>query len=175
LALVEEDHPDNLAAALHGAFTIAWLEADGLGDCVRMDVHPDVRPVVFVPDAEVATKKARALLPLAVAFPDASANIARAALLVHSLTTDPGRLMPATEDRLHQQARAKVYPDSVSLVASLRAAGMPAVISGAGPSVLAFGSVEDASVVLDGGEGWRVSQVAISTFGAREVPIPPLP
>jgi homoserine kinase len=175
VALVEEDHPDNLSAALYGGFTVAWLEDDGFGDSVRMEVHPDVRPVVLVPPHDMPTKKARAMLPDSVAFGDAALNVSRAALLVHALTRDPGRLMSATEDRLHQHAREGAYPESVALLSTLRAGGVPAVISGAGPSVLAF--VDDQTeAVLAGAasDAWIVSHVAVSAVGAREVPLPPV-
>jgi len=173
LALTQESHPDNLAAALHGGFTVAWLDGDSVADAVRMDPHADVQPVVLVPPNPLATSHARALLPETVAFSDASANVARAALLVHAMTSDPQRLMSATEDRLHQQRRAAVYPDSVVLVDRLRAAGVPAVISGAGPSVLAFPSPGTAAVVAESaGEGWIVQAVPVAPVGAREVPMP---
>lgn len=175
LALVEEAHPDNLSAALFGGFTVAWLEGDGFADCVRMDVHPAIRPVVLVPSHEVPTKAARAVLPPTVPFADAAANVSRAALLVHALTADPGRLMAATEDRLHQDARAGVYPESIALVRALRAAGVPAVVSGAGPSVLAFTDDQrDAVIRAAAGGACRVSAVEVSAAGAREVPLPPL-
>ena len=118
LALRQESHPDNLAAALHGGFTIAWLEDDGFADVVRMEPHPDVHPVVLVPPTELPTTTARALLPAQVPFADAAHNVSRAALLVHAMTVDPRRLMAATEDRLHQQSRSTAYPDSVALVAA---------------------------------------------------------
>ena len=57
---------------------------------------------------------------------------------MHALTTDPSYLLPATRDRLHQDYRAPAMPDSARLVADLRAAGIAAVISGAGPSVIAL-------------------------------------
>ena len=176
LALQTEKHPDNLSAALHGGFTVAWLESDGFGDVVRMDVHADVRPVVLVPPNEVATVKARAMLPESVPFRDATTNVSRSALLVHALTVDPRRLMTATEDRLHQQARADAYPESLAMVKALRSAGVPAVISGAGPTVLAFVTPEADPLVaaLTAGSAWQVRQVAVSTYGAREVPIPPI-
>lgn len=176
LALAQECHPDNLAAALHGGFTVAWLEGEGFADAVRMEPHADVLPVVLVPPDALSTSQARALLPDSVAFADASANVARAALLVHAMTSDPRRLMTATEDRLHQQRRASAYPDSVALVARLRDAGVPAVISGAGPTVLAFASSSVTSVIADAaGEGWIVQAVPVAPVGAREVPMPPLP
>ncbi len=175
LALRQESHPDNLAAALHGGFTVAWVEEDGFADSVRMDVHADVRPVVLVPPTELATSHARSMLPDDVAFGDAARNIARAALLVHAMTVDPRRLMAATEDRLHQDCRAAAYPESVALVARLREAGVPAVISGAGPSVLAFAAGPGAALVEPAaGAGWAVRPVDIAQAGAREFPVPPV-
>ncbi|MBK9738601.1 MAG: homoserine kinase [Actinobacteria bacterium] len=176
LALLEEDHPDNLSAALHGGFTIAWLEADGFGDHIRLEPHADVRPVVLVPGFEVPTKAARAVLPAAVPFTDAALNVSRAALLVHAMTADPRRLMSATEDRLHQGARASCYPDSVALLSRLRDAGIPAVISGAGPSVLAFASDAQIAVIsaVVGDSEWKVERVEVALEGAREVPLTPM-
>jgi homoserine kinase len=175
LALRMEGHPDNLSASLHGGFTIAWLEADGFGDLVRMQPHRAVRPVVLVPSNEVPTVTARAMLPDCVPFTDAVCNVSRAALLVHAMTTDPSRLMPATEDRMHQQARSSAYPESVALVERLRAAGVPAVISGAGPSVLAFAAEElDQVIAACSGPDWAVRRVEVADVGAREVPMPPI-
>lgn len=175
LALEQESHPDNLAAALYGGFTIAWLETDGLADAVRIDAHPDVRPVALVPSTELATARARALLPDSVPFGDAARNVSRSALLVHAMTVDPRRLMTATEDRLHQQSRAAAYPESLALVEQLRASGLPAVISGAGPTVLAFVGVDGPSALRSAvGDDWRVLDVQVSPVGAREVPVPPL-
>jgi homoserine kinase len=175
LALRQESHPDNLAACLYGGFTVAWLEEDGFADAVRLDPHPDVRPVVLVPPTGLETKTARALLPDTVTLADASANVARAALLVHAMVTDPSRLMSATADRLHQDHRAAAYPESVAAVRALREAGIPAVISGAGPAVLAFppdGDDSRVSAIAD--PGWLVEPVAVAATGAREVPVPPL-
>jgi homoserine kinase len=175
VALRQESHPDNLAAALYGGFTVAWLEDDGFADAVRMDPHADVHPVVLVPPTELATTRARALLPDQVPFADASHNVARAALLVQAMTADPGRLMAATSDRLHQQCRSSAYPESVALVGRLRAVGVPAVISGAGPTVLCFADQPQLDLVSgSAGPDWRVQPVAIAPAGAREVPVPPL-
>ncbi len=176
LALRQESHPDNLSAALYGGFTVAWLEPDGFADAVRMDPHVDVRPVVLVPPTVLATSKARALLPETVPFADAAANLSRSALLVHAMTVDPRRLMSATQDRLHQQTRATAYPESVLLMERLRDAGIPAVVSGAGPSVLAFPEPGAESVIaVSAGEGWAIQSVPIAAMGTREIPVPPLP
>lgn len=174
LALQQEGHPDNLAAALHGGFTIAWLDDDQRGDVVRMDVHPLVRPVVLVPGEALATAQARTLLPESVSLSQATRNISRSALLVHALTQDPSRLMAATVDVIHQQSRADAYPRSLQLVSTLRESGIPAVISGAGPTVIAFVDDADADVLttFDTGD-WIVREVAVATSGAREVPLMP--
>jgi len=168
LALTFESHPDNLAAAIYGGFTIAWLDDDGGATAVRLDAHPDIRPRVLV---AVLTKAARAALPASVAFADASFNIARSSLLVHAMTADPTLLLAATADRLHQQARASVYPESVALVDRLRAAGVAAVISGAGPSVLMF-STTDTDDLLP--EKWESKSLGVSSQGAMEIPLPPV-
>jgi homoserine kinase len=174
LALERESHPDNVAAALHGGFTVAWVDDDGRGDVTRMEPHPDIRPVILVPSDELSTAEARTMLPDSVSLRDATANIARTALLVHALTVDPARLMAATTDRIHQRSRATCYPASLDLVALLRESGVPAVISGAGPSVLAFADAMSAEAMagIDTAE-WIVREVPVSSSGAREVPLLP--
>lgn len=131
-----EGHPDNVAAAQFGGFTIAWLEG-GAARVERLDT--DVVTSVFVPAEPVPTALARGLLPETVAHADAAANAGRAALLVAALTREPGLLLPATEDRIHQSQRAEAMPGSYRFLRALRLEGIPAVISGAGPTVLAFG------------------------------------
>ena len=99
-------------------------------------MHPDVEPVVFVPEAQLSTAMARSVLPQQVRLADAAANSGRAALLAHALGAAPEHLLAATREWLHQEARRTSYAESMALVDALRAAGHAAVISGAGPSVL---------------------------------------
>jgi homoserine kinase len=157
-----EGHPDNVAAALLGGLTIAWL--DGFAaEAQRLDV--DVPVTLFVPPEPVSTEAARGLLPETVSHRDAATNAGRAALLVAALTQAPERLASATEDLLHQQYRATAMPASYALVRSLRVEGVPAVISGAGPTVLTFAQgVADAAP-----EGWRVLEVGVTPRGAHVV------
>ncbi|WP_433619003.1 homoserine kinase [Dactylosporangium sp. CA-139114] len=158
-----EGHPDNVAPCLLGGFTIAWT-GDGGAVAVRREPSPDIRPVLFVPEERGLTEVARAALPKTVPHGDAAFNAGRAALLVHALDGDPGALFAATADRLHQDYRAEGMAGTADLVASLRAEGVAAVVSGAGPSVLAFGV---------GGwtprpvAGWRVLPLDVDLTGAR--------
>ena len=135
LAAKLEGHPDNVAAAIHGGFTIAWTEPTG-PQALRLDAHLPV--TVLVPPSPVSTDMARRLLPARVPHADAAFNAGRAALFVAALQGHPDLLMAATEDVLHQPYRAEAMPQSYELVQELRSVEIPAVISGAGPTVLAF-------------------------------------
>lgn len=166
LAASLEGHPDNVAACLLGGFTVAWT-AGGQTKAVPLDVHPDVSPVVFVPPTSMPTQAARDLLPEHVTHLDARLNASRAGLLVAALTRYPHELLAATEDRLHQPFRRTAVPASAALMDSLRAAGIAAVVSGAGPAVLALGT---ANRPVEPGHwtpaGWRCMALPVDTTGA---------
>ncbi|MGY0491769.1 homoserine kinase [Streptomyces sp. WG-D5] len=171
LATEIEGHPDNVAPCLLGGFTIAWTET-GAGRAVRLDAARSIVPVVFVPGKPVLTEMARGLLPRTVPHVDAAANAGRAALLVEALTRRPELLLPATEDRLHQEYRAPAMPESAALVERLRADGVPAMISGAGPTVLALVEEETADKVARlAGEGWAANRLALDLDGASVLPL----
>ncbi|MEU6863761.1 homoserine kinase [Streptomyces sp. NPDC046876] len=171
LATEIEGHPDNVAACLLGGFTLAWMEG-GSGKAIRMEPSDSIVPVVFVPSKPVLTETARGLLPRTVPHVDAAANAGRAALLVEALTRRPELLLPATEDRLHQEYRSPAMPESVALVNRLRADGIPAVISGAGPTVLALADNGAADKVAQlAGEGWAANRLALDAAGASVLPL----
>ncbi|MCU1670487.1 MAG: thrB [Blastococcus sp.] len=130
-----EGHPDNVAPCLLGGATLSWTEPAG-ARAVRLEVAPEILPVVLVPEATLSTHVARGLLPELVRHDDAAFNAARTGLLVHALTAEPCMLLTATDDRLHQRQREAAMPATIALVDTLRAAGHAAVVSGAGPSVL---------------------------------------
>ncbi|TDD66331.1 homoserine kinase [Actinomadura rubrisoli] len=170
LATEIEGHPDNVAPCLAGGLTVAWTTPDG-PRLVRLDSQ--VKQVVaFVPEQRLATERARGLLPETVLHKDAAANAGRAALLIAALTGGLGAsvLLDATEDRLHQNYRAPAMPASAALVAWLRAAGVPAVISGAGPTVLAFTTASQVdSMGPEVGNGWHEHPLDVASRGARVV------
>ncbi len=165
-----EGHPDNVAAALLGGFTIAWRDDAAGVAAVRLEPAAGVRAVAYVPQRPLATSVARALLPAAVSHADAAWGAGRAGLLVEALTRRPELLLPATEDRLHQGYRAPAMAESAALVSRLRRDGVPAVISGAGPAVLAL--VRDGVITPRNAEGFCVLDLTIST-GASETRLGP--
>lgn len=137
LAADLEGHPDNVAPALYGGFVISGREDDAFY-AASSAVDPRVSAVVFVPPDPVQTTVARGLLPATVPHTDAAANSGRTALLVAALAGQPELLFLATRDYLHQEYRAEAMPESLRLVRELRKRGHAAIISGAGPTVLAF-------------------------------------
>ena len=162
-----EGHPDNVAACLLGGLTIAYV-VDGVPRAVRLSVRPEIAPVLLIPPTTASTTQARGMLPDLVPHAVAAANAGRAALLVAALTVDPGLLLAATEDRLHQAYRAPAMPETADLVAALRADGIPAAVSGAGPTVLALPLSGDAAQLSSRApSGWSAHVVDVDTDGAQ--------
>jgi homoserine kinase len=166
-----EGHPDNVAACVRGGLTIAWTDEHG-AQAVAAPVTPAIAPVAFVPGSSASTKAARKMLPEAVPHDDAARNAGRSALLVEALRSRPDLLMAATEDALHQRYRAEAMPRSAALLAELRDAGIPAVISGAGPTVLALTtSVDRDRAVGFGRRGWTAMPLDVDHEGVALVAV----
>lgn len=172
-----EGHPDNVAPAIFGGLALSWQDSDRYSSTCAT-VAESVIPVVAVPDFELSTEAARALLPASVGHHAAAMNTGRAALLIHALTTKPEFLFPGTEDYLHQSYRAQAMRPSAELIAALRREGYAAVVSGAGPTVLVLANGEaeaDAVVSFIGAHtirntpevGWRVMKLAVDVEGAK--------
>ncbi|MFC1417263.1 homoserine kinase [Streptacidiphilus cavernicola] len=180
LASEIEGHPDNVAACVLGGFTIAWTDdapTASAAHAVTLEPSAAVVPLVFVPADPVLTEVARGLLPATVPHADAAANVGRAALLVEAITRRPELLLPATEDRLHQDYRTPAMPASAELVAVLRARGVAAVISGAGPTVLALTDPATADTLPAevsahlSGPRWAAHRLDLDLDGACVLPL----
>ncbi len=233
LACGIEGHPDNVAAALYGGFTIAWYDSDG-PRVARTDPPDDLRPVVFVPARRQLTAQSRVALPAGVSHADAAMNAGRAALLAMVMSgtlrarpdgagtcatasqglrvsgnpdsatfgsvgeqrrgdnrndyaqpvnnrpagnqhVRPGAvswqdaLLAAADDRLHQPYRLPSMPETRELLARLRAAGLAAVLSGSGPTVLALAVDRDQVAVARAcaGSDFSVLELPVDRDGAR--------
>ena len=201
LAVDLEGHPDNVAACLAGGLTIAWRPAGAGGEgpdsgagvvpgadgippngrgpvgLLRLDVLGALTAVVCVAPTAMATQEARHALPAVVPHADAAANAARSALLLAGLTRDASLLFDATEDFLHQRYRAAAMPETAELLRRLRRAGIAAVVSGAGPSVLALGLADAEpglaavdSIARETGIAWHVTPLKVDRQGATVQP-----
>jgi homoserine kinase len=141
LAAALEGHPDNVAAALYGGFTLAVGGEPGARAVLRRFRVPEAWiPVVFVAGAASHTREMRAVLPATVPHADAARQAARSALLATAImTSDAGLLRRAMDDRLHQPYRLPLIPGAGDLIRDAYERGAAgAALSGAGPSVLAI-------------------------------------
>jgi homoserine kinase len=159
LAAEFEGHADNVAACLLGGLAVAWQEGDRFR-ALTLPAHPALRPVVLIPLDRSETHVTRGLLPDRVPHIDAAFAAGRCALAVQAITARPDLLLPATEDRLHQDYRAKAWPATIELVSALRSSGVAATVSGAGPTVFV------ATV-----DGVLPESVDLTGFAAHELPV----
>ena len=164
LAAGFDGHADNAGASLLGGLVISWHDGQTFR-AVRLEPHPDLVPVLLVPELTSSTEITRGLLPAEVPHTDAAFTAGRAALAVHALTAAPQLLLAATEDRLHQAYRRAAYPGTARLVDTLRAAGVPAALSGAGPTVLALPGRVQLPAVVDT-TGFTCLQLDVARDGA---------
>jgi homoserine kinase len=141
-----EGHPDNAAASVLGGAVVSWTDrgCDPPGySAVSLRLHPDIRLFPAIPEQRSSTAEARVLLPAQVSHDDARFNLSRTALLVVALTERPDLLMAATEDVLHQPQRAPAMPASAEYLRLLRRCNVAAVLSGAGPAVIALSTAPE--------------------------------
>ena len=172
LANEMEGHPDNVAAALFGGATIAWQDVEkgkAVAHAVHLPVDPRIKVMAFIPSSPLATSKARKMLPESIPFADAQRNTTNAALMTQAITIRPDLLYAATEDFLHQSYRQEAMPASFALMTKLRAAGLAAFVSGAGPTVLALhteGDDETTQLSRAGGAKFEGKSLEIASRGA---------
>ena len=142
-----EGHPDNVAPAIFGGFTVSIVR-NGKPECFSLMPKLPLKLVVTVPDFFLPTKAARAVLPAEVPMKDAVFNIGRAAMLTAALCKgNKSFLRSVFDDALHQPYRAKLIPGMYDVFKAARAAGaLGASMSGAGPCLIAF-TVENADAV----------------------------
>ena len=139
LAMDIEGHPDNVAPAIYGGFTVNTV-TDGHVECFSFLPRIFLRFVVMVPDFYLSTKSARQVLPSEVPMKDAVFNISHAAMMVAALARGSEKhLDNAFADALHQNYRASLIPGMFDVFAAAKKAGAyGAALSGAGPCLIAF-------------------------------------
>jgi homoserine kinase len=159
-----EGHPDNASAAVLGGAVVSYTEPGPVYAAAPLTLHPDIHLFPAIPQIRSSTAETRAVLPEVIPHKDATFNVSRAALLVVALTQRPDLLMAATEDVMHQPQRAAAMPASAEYLAMLRRSGVAAVLSGAGPAVIAFSTEPELPAeVLEFGaaNGFAVEKMAV--------------
>jgi homoserine kinase len=175
MATEMEGHADNAAPALLGGFQVVVWTGERVVH-VGVPLPAALGCVLFVPDLDMPTGESRKLLPRSLERKDAVHNISRAALLVAALAT--GRLDAldlATQDVLHQPARAQLFPAMFDIFAAARQAGaLAAYLSGGGSSIMALTTADEAAIggamatrAREAGVTGRVILTRPSAEGAR--------
>src|SRR5262245_4779073 len=160
-----ESHPDNLSPALRGGLVAACQGTNSEVFIANLTVAPGVKCVIVIPEFEISTEKARAVLPQTYSRKDAVYNLQRSALIVGALTTGNWPLLrEAMNDRIHQPYRASLIPGFEEILA-LRTPGMYGLaLSGAGPTIFAFAEPAKADNV-----GWEITEV-FEKHGVKSLP-----
>ncbi len=155
-----EGHPDNVAPAIFGGFTISTMN-NGRPECFSFMPKIPLKLVVAVPEFPLSTRAARSVLPKTVPLKDAVFNVSRASLLVAALCRgNKGFLRHAFEDALHQPYRAKLIPGMYDVFKAAKEQGALGVsMSGAGPCLIAF-TVEQPTAV---------GEAMVAAFGRHDI------
>jgi homoserine kinase len=179
MAVEMEGHSDNVVPALRGGAQVSVRDARGQIQSCPIEIRAPLRAALYIPDQELATSAARAVLPKQVPMADAIYNLGRAALLVAALENGRVDLLgEAMDDRLHQPARTGLLPWLPSLLAAARSAGASgAALSGAGTSICALCTTDAARDVARAmmnaaahlGVAGRSEVVDVAVPGARVV------
>lgn len=163
LATELEGHPDNVAPALFGGFTVSVMDK---GKVQTFSFQPRIKLklIVAVPDFELSTRLARKVLPRNVSMKDAIFNVSRASMLIAALVEGREDLLPlAFDDALHQPYRKKLVPGMSEVFEAAKNAGaLGAAISGAGSCLIAFTTVR--SRLED-----KIAAAMVEAFGAASV------
>lgn len=177
LACEIEGHPDNVAAALMGGFTVACADG-GEVVCSKIPVSDALHFAAMVPDFYLQTKKSRAVLPGFVPFKNATYNIAHSSLVVSAFASGNHSLLSlGVKDRLHQRYRfSKVKSGEFVARAMRRNGALCSYLSGAGPTIMGIVEGEYAqfsdkmnSLIQTNLKGWRLVMLSADNTGATYI------
>ena len=172
LATDLEGHPDNVVPALLGGCRLATIDDQGHGTLCEIPWHPEIVPILVIPTFEVPTAKARQVLPKEYSRADAVYTIGHLGLLLRALETGNGDwIRTAIGDRIHEPYRKTLIPGYDAVVqAALSAGAYGVTISGAGPTLLALGSPEQATAIADGmSAAWQQQGIDVADAVALQI------
>jgi homoserine kinase len=140
IAVELEGHGDNVAAAVFGGLSL--VPAEGMP--LRLPIHPALQVVIAVPQRSLPTKMARGVIDSSHPQDRVLRSLSRVAALTSGLITGDATLLRAAHgDEIHEQPRQGMSPEVSMLIEVGNAAGaLHSARSGAGPSVIAFCTVE---------------------------------
>ena len=158
MAVQIEGHPDNVAPAILGGIISGVVKKNEDFKYIKIKPPKNLKAIVSIPDFYLSTEIARNILPKEIKREDAIFNISRAAMLTSALFSNRLDLLEvATEDKIHQNYRAKFIPNLQKLFKETKKAGAySSTISGAGSSILALAK-DDKNIINKVSEAMRLS------------------
>lgn len=172
LATAMEGHPDNVAPAIFGELT-ATIMTGNKPVVAHYHVADNWQLAVVIPDVELSTAKARAVLPKTMTYAKASYQMGHCTLAATALERgDEELLQAALQDQMQEPFRASLidgFPEIKNLGQQL---GLNVVISGAGSTMLAIGQKRSQlqrflQLAKQAHPTWRCEQVHIQPHGAQ--------
>ncbi|MBO5851155.1 MAG: threonine synthase [Clostridia bacterium] len=163
-----EGHPDNVAPAFLGGFVTSCMTNENVFT-VKNQVSNKLKVLALIPDFELSTKKARAVLPQSVSLKDAIHNLCRSAITSEAFLKGDMQMIKAVfDDKIHQPARLPLIKGSQKVIEMLNGKGYAVAISGAGSTLLAVGlkNSEDVSSFNIDGVRWTVKKLRVDEKGA---------
>ena len=165
LATKIEGHPDNVAPAILGGFTISYME-QGSARSLRFVPVKKYQLIVAIPSMPLSTAKARGAIPETITHKDAVFSVSRAALLVGALMSGKSNFLPiALEDKLHQPYRGPLIPGCFeAFTAAQKAGAYNGIISGSGSTLMAIAPLQS-----DGNKIGSAMQNVLKQHGLESV------
>jgi len=150
LATKIEGHPDNVSASLLGGFVVSCMDGEEV-HCIKLPFPDEIKLAFVVPDFTLSTEKARSILPKKVTLEDAVYNISRSSLLVAAVSSGKFEFLSVSmRDRLHQNYRTALIPGLADVFEAGQSAGaLSVVLSGAGPTAVAFCKENAQSIAIE--------------------------
>jgi homoserine kinase len=142
-----EGHADNVAPAMFGGLQVSAVDGQDVHH-VGVSLPAGLHAVLFVPELRMPTRESRKLLPAQLTRADAVHNTSRAALLVAAMAAGRFNLLDAaTQDRLHQKPRSKMFPAMFAIFEAAKAAGAHcAYLSGGGSTICALATSNEQGI-----------------------------
>ena len=147
LATEIEGHPDNVSPALLGGVVVSNCKSDSQDVIYEKIAAPRLKIVVCIPDYELSTAKARAVLPKQIDFDDVVFNVSHMGMLLTGLLKQDYEIIKeGLRDRLHQPYREKLLPGFKKIRTELKSKALGIVLSGSGPTVIALTLEEEEKI-----------------------------
>lgn len=165
-----EGHPDNAAPASFGGFNIVRATSRQ-----RFPVSAALKFILLIPDFEVSTTKARALLPTRISRAGAVESSGNAAAIAAAFASGHYRHLHGTfADHLHQPFRKRLVPCFDKAIAAAEKAGaLGGFLSGSGSTIAALtlqSASEIAAAMQKVAPNARVIVTTADNRGARVQP-----